>query len=58
MHRYDHAYTIAFDITSNHPEGEDIAPQQFRHAILERLAAIVDDELIEAVGIPYDSHAC
>lgn len=58
MPRYDHAYTIAFSIKSNHPEGEDITPQQFRHAILARLATVVDDELIEAVGIPFDSHEC
>ena len=56
MPAYDHAFTIAFSMKSNHPEAEDITPQQFRHAILARLAAVVDDELLEAVGPPFDTY--
>lgn len=56
MPRYDHAYTIAFSIKSHHPHGDDITPQQFRHAILARLAALVDNELLEAVGAPFDTY--
>lgn len=55
MNTYDHAFTIAFSIKSNHPEGDDISPQQYRHAILSRLASLVDDELLEAVGMPIDT---
>lgn len=57
MPRYNHASDIAFSLESDHPEGDDITPQQFRHAILARLAALVDDELLEAVGTPFDTHA-
>lgn len=56
MDTYNHAFDIAFSMKSNHPEGEDITPQQFRHAILARLAALVDDELMEAVGCPFDTY--
>lgn len=55
MKTYDHAFTIAFSIKSHHPEGDDITSQQYRHAILARLASLVDDELLEAVGAPYDT---
>lgn len=55
MKTYNHAFTIAFTVISDHPEGEDITPQQFRHAILDRLASLVEDELLEAVGPPYDT---
>ncbi|HEX2842066.1 hypothetical protein [Hyphomicrobium sp.] len=53
--RYDHAFTIAFSITSHHKDVDDIKPQQFRNAILARLASLVDDELLEAVGFPFDT---
>lgn len=55
MKTYDHAFTISFSIKSHHPEGDDITPQQHRHAILSRLASLIDDELLEAVGAPFDS---
>lgn len=56
MKTFNHAYTIAFSIVSNHREGDDIVPQAFRHAVLNRLAALTDDELIEAVGMPFDTY--
>lgn len=56
MKTYDHAFTIAFSIKSNHPDGDDITPQHYRHAILARLSSLVDDELLEAVGGPYDTY--
>lgn len=56
MKTYNHAFTIGFTIASKHPEGDDITPQQFRLGILARLAAVTDDELIEAVGCPFDTY--
>jgi hypothetical protein len=56
MKMYNHAYSIAFSVVSKHPEGDDITPQQFRHAILKSLAALVDDELMEALGAPFDTY--
>ena len=54
--RYDHAFTIAFSLVSSDPSGCDVAPAELRTAILTRLAALADNELIEAVGAPYDSY--
>lgn len=53
---YDNAFTIAFSIKGcRDPEGETVTPQEFREAILYRLASINDQELIEAIGGAYDS---
>lgn len=54
MPTYDHAFTIAFSIKSQHEKGDDISPQQYRND-LARLASLCDDELLEAVGMPFDS---
>jgi len=56
MTTYNHAFTIAFSIESKHPEGDDITPQQYRLGILARLAALPDDELFEAIGLPFDTY--
>lgn len=56
MKSYNHAFTIAFTIVSKHHEGDDITPQQYRLAILARLAAVTDDELSEAVGLPFATY--
>ncbi len=53
---YDNAFTIAFTIQGcRDPEGDTVTPQEFREAILLRLASIDDQELIEAIGGSYDS---
>ena len=53
---YDNAFTIAFSIQGcRDPEGETVTPQEFREAILYRLASIDDEELIEAIGCAFDS---
>lgn len=54
--RYDHAFTIAFSLVSSDPSGCDVTLAELRAAILTRLAALSDNELIEAVGAPYDSY--
>lgn len=53
--RYDHAFTIAFSLTSSDPDGFDVDAALLRAAILTRLAQISDDELVEAVGAPFDT---
>ena len=53
---YDNAFTIAFSIKGcRDSEGETVTPQEFREAILYRLASIDDQELIEAIGGAFDS---
>ena len=51
-----HIFTIAFSIKGcRDSEGETVTPQEFREAILYRLASIDDQELIEAIGGAFDS---
>ena len=53
---YDNAFSISFTIQGcRDPEGETVTPQEFREAILLRLASIDDEELIEAIGGAFDS---
>lgn len=53
--RYSHAFDIAFQLYSNHPTGDDVTGAQLRAAINARLASLSDAELVEAVGLPFDS---
>lgn len=53
--RYNHAFTIAFSLTSSDPSGCDIDAASLRIAILTRLEHLTDDELIEAIGAPFDT---
>lgn len=58
--RYNHAVTIAFEVHSNDPVGEDITPQQLADACRARIDRIMaqDDgfEMIEACMPPYDTY--
>lgn len=54
---YDHAFTIAFSLRSCCPDGRDVSPGMIRTAILTRLASVGDEELLEAVGAPFDTYA-
>lgn len=54
--RYNHAFDIAFEVESNHPTGDDLTPRQIRAAILQRLATLPDDELLETIGMPFDTY--
>lgn len=54
--RFNHAFSIAFSLDSHDADGNDAKPTAIRRAIYERLASIDDDELIEAVGAPFDSY--
>lgn len=54
---YNHAFTIAFEVAGSTTEdGSDLTPAHIRTAIANRLANIPDDELLEAVGAPFDSY--
>lgn len=64
--RYNHAVTIAFEVWSNHPEGEDITPEMLKKALLKRIAQLdttpdpkfahcSESEWLEACLPPYDT---
>jgi len=56
MPLYNHAFDIAFAIPhSEDPNGEEITADQMRRAIIDRALKLDDDELLEAVGSPFDS---
>lgn len=52
----NHAFDIAFSVETSEPSGASTSAQQFRDAIAKRLASLSDDELVEAVGQPFDSY--
>lgn len=62
MPKYNHACTIAFEVLSDDPHGEDITTEMLREAIARRLKAIEtftantgQDEMLEACLPPYDT---
>ena len=57
MKKYNHAYSLAFSVeNSTHCEGEDVTPKQIRAEIIGRLERLDDSELLEVVGLPYDTY--
>ena len=56
MTTFNHAFSFSFEVPGSiDPEGKDVTPGQMREALLKRLSAIGDEELMEAVGAPFDS---
>lgn len=55
MKKYNHAFDFAFTLIHSDKTGEQVTAQEFRTAILRRLAALTDDELVECCGAPFDS---
>ena len=53
---FNHAFDLAFSLTSRDAEAVDVTPQMLRNAILRRLASLTDTELVEAVGAPFDTY--
>ena len=53
---YNHAFDIAFSLTCECPTGDAVTGAQLREAIEQRLHRLTDDELEEAVGMPFDSY--
>lgn len=57
MPKYNHAYTVAFSLDSDHPDGEDVTPDMLRTALLKRMVDLDENrEWEEAVGAPFDSY--
>lgn len=54
MARFNHGFDIAFSLI-NSDESGNATPKELRTAILERLASLADDELLEAIGAPFDT---
>lgn len=48
--KFNHLYDIAFSVVSNVEDGRDITGAMVREAILKRLAAMTDDDLMEGIG--------
>ena len=55
MTRYSHAYDFAFEIESDHPDGEDLTPAMIRAALIKRATEIDDAEVLHACGL-FDTH--
>lgn len=53
---HSHAFDIAFELETSCENGESATAQQLREALIKRLNSLGDDELLEAVGAPFDTH--
>lgn len=57
MPLYNHAFTIAYSLTSKHPTGDDITQDQHLRALLLRIEDLIKcNEMLEAVGMPFDTY--
>ncbi len=56
MKKYNHACTLAFEVISHDETGQDLTGPMLRNAIATRLYSLPDEELVEAVGLPYDTY--
>lgn len=57
--RYNHMFSIAFSLTSEHQEGDDVTPEMLQEAILLRVDDLMQHDpktLVEAVGMPEDTY--
>ena len=57
--KYSHAYTIAFEVESNDPNGDDVTNEMISLAIKERIRACNSEEdadLLECCGAPFDTY--
>jgi hypothetical protein len=54
---YNHAFTIAFSVDTDY-EGDQVPAHELIEALERRLHDLKQnpDEIIEAVGLPYDSY--
>jgi hypothetical protein len=56
MPKYNHAYTIAFEVPgSADEEGKDVTGSRLREALLARVNELSDDDMLEACDAPYDT---
>ncbi len=56
MPAFNHAFDIAFSLVSSDACASDVTPQMLRTALIARLQALSDNELLEAVGAPFDTY--
>lgn len=55
--KYNHAVTLAFEVVSDDPNGEDFTPAILREALLQRMVNLdIGDEWVEAIGAPFDTY--
>ena len=56
MSKFNHAFTLGFEVVSKAKDGSDITPKQFARAIRARVKDLLaNNEMWEAVGAPYDT---
>ena len=56
MTRYNHAFDIAFEVTSNKEDGSDVTADMMVDALAKRLNELKGEEIIEACGCPFDTY--
>ena len=44
MSRYNHAFDIAFEVISDHEEGDDITPEMLRDALQKRITSLDESQ--------------
>lgn len=55
--RYNHAFTVAFEVESDHESGEDVTQDMLRTALLRRMDTLDEENSwVEATGCPFDTY--
>lgn len=54
--RFNHAFTLSFEVSSLSDDGDDVTGAKLREAILARLNKLSDEELVDACEAPYDTY--
>lgn len=55
--KFNHAVTVAFEVITDDPEGNDFTPDILRHALLDKIKQHDrEGTWIEAVGAPFDTY--
>lgn len=56
MKKYNHMYTLAFEVVNESPDGENTTDEEIVTALLRRIASIMDgsgaSDFAEACGLP------
>jgi len=52
---FNHAFALCFSVESD-KDGENVLAPEIRSGLLKRIADLNDSELLEAVGIPFDTY--
>jgi hypothetical protein len=60
--RFNHMFTLAFELESEHPTGDDVTPAMLRDAVMRRIGLLDGSderkgtEWVEAVGMPDNTY--